>query len=100
MINNQSISQKRSGQNKMPERTVVHFIIEPGWRNWQTQRTQNPPGFRPWGLDSPSWHHSKNHRIRGLRWDSSPYDLPSAADAADFSPTSISPIQLKKLSLL
>src|SRR6476661_7460964 len=28
----------------------------PGWRNWQTQRTQNPPGFGPWGFDSPSRH--------------------------------------------
>ncbi len=27
-----------------------------GWRNWQTQRTQNPPGFGPWGFDSPSRH--------------------------------------------
>ena len=31
-------------------------ISEPGWRNWQTQRTQNPPGFGPWGFDSPSRH--------------------------------------------
>ena len=30
----------------------------PGWRNWQTQRTQNPPGFGPWGFDSPSRHQS------------------------------------------
>src|SRR6266700_2850366 len=29
---------------------------KPGWRNWQTQRTQNPPGFGPWGFDSPSRH--------------------------------------------
>ena len=28
----------------------------PGWRNWQTQRTQNPPGFGPWGFDPPSRH--------------------------------------------
>ena len=32
-------------------------LTEPGWRNWQTQRTQNPPGFGPWGFDSPSRHH-------------------------------------------
>src|ERR1700731_4530836 len=30
---------------------------EPGWRNWQTQRTQNPPTFGSWGFDSPSRHH-------------------------------------------
>jgi hypothetical protein len=28
----------------------------PGWRNWQTQRTQNPPTFGSWGFDSPSRH--------------------------------------------
>jgi hypothetical protein len=31
-------------------------FIAPGWRNWQTQRTQNPPGFGPWGFDPPSRH--------------------------------------------
>src|SRR5437899_12243215 len=29
---------------------------KPGCRNWQTQRTQNPPGFGPWGFNSPSRH--------------------------------------------
>ena len=28
----------------------------PGWRNWQTQRTQNPPTFGSWGFDPPSRH--------------------------------------------
>ena len=28
----------------------------PGWRNWQTQRTQNPPTARSWGFDPPSRH--------------------------------------------
>ena len=36
---------------------IKHFHKVPGWRNWQTQRTQNPPGFGPWGFDSPSRHH-------------------------------------------
>ena len=26
---------------------------KPGWRNWQTQRTQNPPGFGSWGFRLP-----------------------------------------------
>src|SRR5262249_123474 len=26
---------------------------EPGWRNWQTQRTQNPPRFTPRGGSTP-----------------------------------------------
>jgi hypothetical protein len=30
---------------------------KPGWRNWQTQRTQNPPIARSWGFDPPSRHH-------------------------------------------
>jgi hypothetical protein len=33
---------------------------KPGWRNWQTQRTQNPPGFGPWGFDPPSRHQDSN----------------------------------------
>ena len=39
-------------------RTVTKSLafLRPGWRNWQTQRTQNPPGFGPWGFDSPSRH--------------------------------------------
>ena len=32
---------------------------KPGWRNWQTQRTQNPSEAIPWGFDSPSRHHLK-----------------------------------------
>src|SRR5271155_2009809 len=31
-------------------------LPQPGWRNWQTHRTQNPPGFGPWGFDPPSRH--------------------------------------------
>ena len=27
--------------------------IRPGWRNWQTQRTQNPPRFTPRGGSTP-----------------------------------------------
>src|SRR3981081_99312 len=34
----------------------------PGWRNWQTQRTQNPPTFGSWGFDSPSRHHANPFR--------------------------------------
>ena len=34
----------------------------PGWRNWQTQRTQNPPDFGPWGFDPPS-RHQDNKRL-------------------------------------
>jgi hypothetical protein len=50
-------ARKRHPQNVL---TCVCFFClphEPGWRNWQTQRTQNPPGFGPWGFDSPSRHH-------------------------------------------
>src|SRR5882672_3497812 len=35
-------------------------ISSRGWRNWQTQRTQNPPTFGSWGFDSPSRHQHKN----------------------------------------
>ena len=31
---------------------------QPGWRNWQTQRTQNPPRATSWGFDPPSRHHT------------------------------------------
>src|SRR5665213_4086158 len=33
------------------------ILIAPGWRNWQTQRTQNPPRATSWGFDPPSRHH-------------------------------------------
>src|ERR1700754_4400370 len=39
----------------------------PGWRNWQTQRTQNPPRATSWGFDPPSRHHFnilKKNRLR------------------------------------
>jgi hypothetical protein len=29
----------------------------PGWRNWQTRRTQNPVLVREWEFDPPSGHH-------------------------------------------
>jgi hypothetical protein len=35
----------------------------PGWRNWQTRRTQNPVLAREWEFDPPSGH----HRITGCR---------------------------------
>ena len=30
-----------------------HFHKVPGWRNWQTQRAQNPPRFTPRGGSTP-----------------------------------------------
>jgi hypothetical protein len=36
------------------------FAVEtdmPGWRNWQTRRTQNPVLAREWEFDPPSGHH-------------------------------------------
>jgi hypothetical protein len=38
----------------------------PGWRNWQTQRTQNPPIARSWGFDPPSRHQQKTKDLDGL----------------------------------
>jgi hypothetical protein len=32
---------------------IKHFHEVPGWRNWQTQRTQNPPRFTPRGGSTP-----------------------------------------------
>jgi vitamin-K-epoxide reductase (warfarin-sensitive) len=42
----------------MPELiySLQPFPPPPGWRNWQTQRTQNPPTFGSWGFDPPSRH--------------------------------------------
>ena len=47
----------------------------PGWRNWQTQRTQNPPGFGPWGFDSPSRHQPSDSTITYVQ----PLTYPTAA---------------------
>ena len=48
--------------------------IEPGWRNWQTQRTQNPPTFGSWGFDSPSRHHLKPIEYAAT-WARSPHAM-------------------------
>ena len=40
----------------------MESLPKPGWRNWQTQRTQNPPRATSWGFDPPSRH----HRIKQL----------------------------------
>jgi hypothetical protein len=34
----------------------IDSVTAPGWRNWQTQRTQNPPRATSWGFDPPSRH--------------------------------------------
>jgi hypothetical protein len=47
--------------------TEAGKTITPGWRNWQTQRTQNPPIARSWGFDPPSRHHHKQHKMNKLR---------------------------------
>ena len=53
---------------------VRHLHVEPGWRNWQTQRTQNPPGSGPWGFNSPSRHHEYTFVLKEMR--ASRYDCP------------------------
>ena len=45
-----------SRRNSGDSAVQVVLVNKPGWRNWQTQRTQNPPGFGPWGFDPPSRH--------------------------------------------
>ena len=40
----------------------------PGWRNWQTRRTQNPVLAREWEFDPPSGHHRFRHCRRAM-WD-------------------------------
>src|ERR1700756_6016702 len=44
------------GRDQLPSLLVASRKQKPGWRNWQTQRTQNPPTFGSWGFDSPSRH--------------------------------------------
>jgi hypothetical protein len=47
--------------------TVAKRPTEPGWRNWQTQRTQNPPRATSWGFDPPSRHQDKPPKMIKLR---------------------------------
>jgi hypothetical protein len=35
---------------------VAPLDLLPGWRNWQTRRTQNPVLAREWEFDPPSGH--------------------------------------------
>ena len=49
----------KSSSTRLSQNFLLYLLSHPcmpGWRNWQTQRTQNPPGFGPWGFDSPSRH--------------------------------------------
>jgi hypothetical protein len=43
-------------------------ILKPGWRNWQTQRTQNPPRFTPRGGSTPPPGTSLRQQLH-CRWD-------------------------------
>ena len=45
---------------------LCELMDRPGWRNWQTQRTQNPPRATSWGFDPPSRHHDNKRLI--LNW--------------------------------
>src|SRR5271155_5009625 len=45
----------------------LHEGAAPGWRNWQTQRTQNPPRATSWGFDPPSRHQDKIHKMNRLQ---------------------------------
>ncbi len=40
----------------------ILFEYEPKWRNWQTQRTQNPPPARAYGFKS-RLRHTKTLRV-------------------------------------
>jgi hypothetical protein len=55
------------GTEPLTDRKIKHFHEAPGWRNWQTQRTQNPPTFGSWGFDSPSRHQHQSMKSNGLR---------------------------------
>src|SRR4051812_42617500 len=52
-----STPQQTSEFAHFDKRKLFRVAPSPGWRNWQTQRTQNPPGFGPWGFDPPFRHH-------------------------------------------
>jgi len=64
-------SQQSTLENLKPTHLLTHFstclavsyLLTIIWR--KTQRTQNPPGFGPWGFDSPSRHqHSPGYGNR------------------------------------
>src|ERR1043166_13084 len=44
-------------------KTELHFVALPGWRNWQTQGTQNPPIARSYGFDSHLGHSPPARRV-------------------------------------
>src|ERR1700691_898585 len=48
-------------------RVKLGAVSAPGWRNWQTQRTQNPPRATSWGFDPPSRHQDKLHQMNRLQ---------------------------------
>jgi hypothetical protein len=46
VVDNEDIAEEISNK-------ISHFHEEPGWRNWQTQRTQNPPVLSTLGVRLP-----------------------------------------------
>src|ERR1700723_681158 len=50
---------EREGCGCRPSIKLSGELVAPGWRNWQTQRTQNPPRATSWGFDPPSRHQDK-----------------------------------------
>jgi hypothetical protein len=63
------------------------LLSVPGWRNWQTQRTQNPPVLSTLGVRLPLPAPAKNPENKRLAGLALSMDGISSADAADFSPT-------------
>src|ERR1700733_8001415 len=52
---------EREGYGCRPSIKLSGELVAPGWRNWQTQRTQNPPRATSWGFDPPS-------RLQDNKW--------------------------------
>src|SRR5713226_7821688 len=42
----------------------LDFSVRPGWRNWQTQRTQNPPVLSTLGVQLPLPAPTRKSRVR------------------------------------
>jgi hypothetical protein len=49
-----SVILDEKGTESQTGRKIRHLQVEPGWRNWQTQRTQNPPVLSTWGAALPT----------------------------------------------
>ena len=78
------------------KKTRVKKYGMPGWRNWQTRRTQNPVLAREWEFDPPSGHH-RFMQFQDVRYGRSRLSIRSVSYEAEYNLTVHIPVDMSQL---